>query len=173
MKTQIAQIHELVLKEVRRRILGEFIPRIEKCLILLSQDEVWFRPNDQSNSTGNLVLHVCGNARQWICSGLGNQPDNRIRQLEFDERGPISKTVLLDILKSCGEAIQSVLEMVKTQDLTKPITVQGFDETGISILIHVTEHFSYHTGQIVYLTKWLKNADLGFYSGQDLDLTGK
>ena len=51
--------------------------------------------------------------------------------------------------------------------------VQGFTFSGIGVAIHVTEHLSYHTGQIAFLTKQIKNIDLGFYDGMDLKIKNK
>ena len=50
-------------------LLGDYQPKIERCLEKLSDEQIWWRPNEESNSIGNLVLHVCGNARQWIVAG--------------------------------------------------------------------------------------------------------
>jgi uncharacterized damage-inducible protein DinB len=123
----------------------------------LSDEELWGRPNDEVVSLGNLVLHLCGNVRQWIISGLGGAPDDRVRQEKFDEVGPVPREELVDKLKSTLAAAER--------------SVQAYSETGISILLHVVEHFSYHTGQISRDTKALKGVDLGYYEDDDLDET--
>ena len=53
------------------------------CLSSLPEEEIWKRPNSHSNSVGNLILHLCGNARQWIISGIGgpNRADHRVDPL--------------------------------------------------------------------------------------------
>src|SRR5437867_7915143 len=88
--------NELMLAEAFRKeaVSGfeKYLPRIVDCLELLSEEEIWWRPNEASNSAGNLVLHLCGNVRQWIISGLGGEPDTRERDKEFAERGPISRS---------------------------------------------------------------------------------
>lgn len=123
----------------------------------MSDEELWGRPNDEVVSLGNLVLHLCGNVRQWIISGLGGAPDDRVRQEKFDEVGPVPREELVDKLKSTLAAAER--------------SVQAYSETGISILLHVVEHFSYHTGQISRDTKALKGVDLGYYEDDDLDET--
>lgn len=155
-------------KETRRRILEEFIPRILKCLSLLSEEEVWFRPNNESNSIGNLVLHVEGNARQWIISGLGGAKDERNRKIEFEEKGPLPKSQLIDKLNLLYLDIERILDKIDLKNLLTVRKVQVFEETGLAIWIHAIEHFSYHTGQIAYATKMITNTQLGFYA--DLNL---
>lgn len=155
-------------KETRRRILEEFIPRILKCLSLLSEEEVWYRPNKESNSIGNLVLHVEGNARQWIISGLGGAKDERNRKIEFEEKGPLPKSQLIDKLNLLYLDIERILDKIDLKNLITVRKVQVFEETGLAIWIHAIEHFSYHTGQIAYATKMITNTQLGFYA--DLNL---
>ncbi len=166
---QLEQLRVLIIDQVRVRIFEESIPRIKKCLDLISEEEVWQRPNEQSNSIGNLILHLCGNVRQWLISGLGGQEDHRNRQAEFSDKGSIDKVGLsakLDLLQTDAEP---VLQQVTSRMLTANYDVQCFQETGLSILVHIIEHFSYHTGQITFYVKSLKQLDTGYYSGQNLE----
>ena len=162
------KFRDALVEETRRRMLEESFPRLRQCLSLLTDEEIWRRPNPQSNAVGNLVLHLCGNAQQWIGSGLGGNPDTRKRQAEFDERGPLSRDELHRKIDETEEVIRKVLEQVTPEDLLTVHPVQTFEENGLSILVHVVEHFSYHTGQISYFTKALKDVDLGYYRGVKL-----
>lgn len=164
---------ELLKSEVRRRLLEENIPRIKQCLSELDQTEVWYRPNENSNSVGNLVLHLCGNVRQWLLGGLGGQDDNRKRQDEFDEKGPIPTPQLVQLLDRLAEEVEAVLKRLTAEEILSPIEVQGFQENGVSVLVHVVEHFSYHTGQITYFVKWRKNINTAYYAGIELNLVGR
>jgi uncharacterized damage-inducible protein DinB len=162
---------DLLVAEVGRRLMGEGVPRIKKCLAELTEAEIWLRPNEHSNSVGNLVLHLCGNVRQWVLAGLGGQPDTRIRQQEFDEKGPLPTEELIRRLDEVMAGVEKVLDNLTPDEVLAPVAVQGFEETGVSVLVHVTEHFSYHVGQITYFVKWRKNRDTGYYSGLDLNAT--
>lgn len=143
-------------------------PRIESCLNLLTEDQIWQRPNPNSNSIGNLILHLCGNISQWILSGLGGQEDNRQRDSEFAAEGGLSKAELMDRLMSVTDAAKEVMVKTDAKDLLQERKVQCYQMSGIGIIIHVVEHYSYHTGQIAFWTKLLLDKDLGFYEGQDL-----
>ena len=114
------------------------------------------------------MLHLCGNVRQWIYSGLGKNEDLRNRQTEFDERGPIPGEILKEKLVTTMELVRPVITNIPTEELLNIRSVQTFEETGLTIIVHVTEHFSYHTGQIAYITKMLMNKPLGFYDGVSL-----
>jgi len=163
------QIHTALIQEVDHRLFDESLTRILECLEKLTDEQIWWRPNESSNSIGNLVLHLCGNVRQWIGTGLGNLPDTRKRQTEFDERLQIERDVLVSELVSTMTMSKSVISNLPEKELLTSRPVQTFNETGISILIHVTEHFSYHTGQIAYITKLLSGKSLSFYEGVVLE----
>ncbi len=160
---------QLFRTEIKRRLFEESQMRIERCLNELNEADIWWRPNENSNSVGNLVLHLCGNARQWILAGLGGAADQRRRQTEFDERGPISRAELILKVRDLMNEIDEVLDSLGTEDLERPIVVQGFDETGLSILIHVVEHFSYHVGQMAYIVKARLDKQTNFYGGINLE----
>ena len=160
---------DVLVNEVKRRLFEEGIPRIRHCLALLSEEEIWYATNEHTNSVGVLVLHLCGNVRQWILSGLGGQPDLRRRDQEF---APVEKPhsgALIEMLETMREEVEMVLDNLPPHILLEPMTIQGFEENGISVLVHVTEHFSYHVGQITQTAKMLKNVDTGYYSGLDLN----
>lgn len=140
----------------------QYLPRIEACLHRLSEDEIWWRPNPASNSAGNLVLHLCGNVRQWIVSGLGSAEDLRERNLEFAEHGPIPRHRLIAQLRRTVREACRVLGRVRESSLTKRYGIQGFRVSGLYAALHVVEHFSHHAGQIIYITKLKRGEDLKF-----------
>ncbi len=155
------------------RYINENLPRIEKCLNELNDTEVWKRPNSSSNSIGNLVLHLCGNITQWIISGLGKEPDNRNRDSEFEANGGFTTDELKKKISSTISKAVSIINNLNENDLTGIRSVQGNNYSGIAIIVHVTEHLSYHTGQITFWTKCLKDKDLGFYTGMNLNVKNK
>jgi uncharacterized damage-inducible protein DinB len=144
-------------------------PRIEKCLQLLSEEDVWKKPNEAGNSIGNLMLHLCGNITQYILSSLGNKEDNRIRDEEFSLQGGYNKQQLFQKLAATVEEATRIMQTLDENKLVQVRSVQGFQLSAIGSIIHVAEHYSYHTGQIALITKLITNKDLGFYSGYDLN----
>ena len=166
-----SQFGRAVITEAKRRMFDESQPRVLTCLSTLNDEQIWHRANAQSNTVGNLVLHLCGNVRQWIVHGLGGEADHRQRDAEFAERGPIPAATLI------GQFNQTLADARATLDRLDPSTLlaihktQGFDESGLSMIMHVVEHLSYHTGQITTMTKALTARDMGYYAGQDLNAT--
>lgn len=160
------------LSEFKEQIIHRFsenTPRVNKCLEHLSETEIWLSPNESSNSAGTLVLHLCGNITQYIISGLGGVPDNRARDKEFTVKWKFSKEQLEEKLKAVTEKSAELIRELNYDKLINLYSIQGSKISGIAALIHVTEHYSYHTGQITLLTKLQKNTDIGFYKGLDLN----
>jgi uncharacterized damage-inducible protein DinB len=141
----------------------EYLPKIERCLEQLTDEQIWSRPNEASNSIGNLVLHLCGNARQWIVSGLGDNPDRRDRDSEFKQREIIARVELLERLQTTVREVAQVLANLDSNIVLERRTIQGKDVEVLEAIFHVTEHFSMHTGQIILLTKMLAQRDMKFY----------
>ena len=149
--------------------LQESVRMIERSLAEFNEEEIWQPPNPELNSMANLLLHLCGNIRQYVISSLGRQPDTRERNLEFAQKGGASKVELLAQFRDTVDEAISVIREAPEAELLRKREVQGLEHDGIGIVIHVVEHLSYHTGQIAFWVKYRKGIDLGFYEGRDLD----
>jgi uncharacterized damage-inducible protein DinB len=152
-KTDETAISRAFIDRALDFLLGDYLPKIERCLEKLTDEQIWWRANEESNSIGNLILHLCGNARQWIMSGVGSQPDARVRDSEFEQRDPIARDALLQLLRSTLAEIETVLRALDPAILLERRKIQGHDVDLLEAIFHVTEHFSMHTGQIIMLTK--------------------
>jgi len=151
--------------------LAENLDRIETCLAELPPSSVWARDSENENSVGNLLLHLEGNVRQWILSGIGGTPDERDRPSEFSARAGANASVLYAKLRDTVTQAAALIRSLEHPRLAEDVCIQGFDTTVLSAIFHVVEHFSGHTYQIILLTKRYTGRDLGFYSY--LDKTGR
>jgi uncharacterized damage-inducible protein DinB len=137
--------------------------RIEDCLGRLTPEQIWTRNSENENAVGNLVLHLSGNVRQWIGSGVAGLPDHRERDAEFDARGGMGLTELAELLKTRVSEATGIIREVPAARLPERIMNQGYDVTVLESIAHVVEHFSMHTGQIILITKLLTGQDLAYY----------
>ncbi len=150
--------------ERSRHYLGvEYPVKIRLALQALPPEQLWWRPNASSNSAGNLVLHLAGNVRQWIVSGVGGAPDVRQRDLEFSTRDGLPLEALLELLDSACADATAVLARLDAASLAESRVIQGRDTSVFSAVYHVVEHFSGHTGQIILLAKSFTPASVQFY----------
>lgn len=166
-----------IAKEFKEQIIyriSESTRMIDLSLDQISEVDVWKRPNDNTNSIGNLILHLCGNITQYAIASLGNIEDHRERDAEFNAKNGYSKKELLDKLHCTINEAKIRIQSVSVSELLRKREVQGYNFSGMGIAIHVTEHYSYHTGQIAFWTKQLKDKkSLGFYEGIDLNVKNK
>jgi len=155
---------EQLFVEYSVRKLRQNVERLEKCLARLSEDQVWSRGHESENAVGNLMLHLAGNVRQWIISGVGATADVRDRDSEFNAQSGPSKTELLGVLRETVEEACKVIEPLTAERLAAVIHVQKYDVSVLEAVYHVVEHFGQHTGQIIFATKLLTGEELGFYT---------
>jgi hypothetical protein len=145
------------------RKLRQLSGRIEDCLGRLTEEQIWTRGAESENAVGNLVLHLSGNVRQWIVAGVGGRPDTRQRDAEFAARGELAAASLREHLGGVVEEAARVIETLAPERLCEPLVVQGYNVTVLEAIYAVVEHFSGHTGQIIYATKLFTGKDLGYY----------
>jgi Protein of unknown function (DUF1572) len=155
----------------RWKLLDEYWPRLRACVESLSDEQVWWRPNEASNSIGNLILHLNGNVTQWLLAPFAHHEDNRNRPAEFSERQLIPKSELLETLAATLQEVAAVLPRISESDLLATYHIQGYTVSGLQAVYQVIEHFGLHYGQITYITKMLGGQDLGFY--RELQATGR
>jgi len=166
-RTCMEELHDVgkaFIQQARDHLKEDFLPKIRQCLEVLEEEDLWWRAHENNNSVGNLMLHLTGNVRQWIVSGVGGAPDLRERSKEFSERNGIPKKDLLLKLEETMVQADQVLSSLSPPYLLEQRTIQGFRRTVLEVIFHVVEHFSFHTGQIIYITKLRRGIDLRFYN---------
>ena len=150
------------LDKSRRYLAHEYPTKIQRCLDVLPAEALWRRDDASENSIGNLLLHLSGNVRQWIVSGVGGAPDARQRSAEFDARHGSAPDLLRGLLGTVREA-DEVLASLDEASLGERRRIQGRDVNVLDAVYHVVEHFSMHTGQIILLTKRYAPGRVQFY----------
>lgn len=157
------QLADRVKHEFRRRLLEEQLPRITRCAELLGEADIWKRPSNNTNSVGNLILHLAGNTTQWIMVQFTELCDHRQRDTEFTAQSDLSVAELTTRLRQVYEQACATVDQVSLEQLLAARTIQGYEETGLSAILHVLEHTSGHAGQIYAWTKQTTGIDLRFY----------
>ena len=154
---------EIFLARSRYWLTKEYPIKLRHCVNALPSDVVWARPNAESNSIGNLLVHLAGNVTEWILGGVGRQTVERYRAGEFAQTEGANASELLDRLESVLGKADAVLAGLTERDLPRSITVQARETTVLAAIYHVVEHFAMHTGQIVLLTKIYAPGTIHFY----------
>jgi uncharacterized damage-inducible protein DinB len=151
------------LAQSREYLTGHYLPKLRAALEPLSDEDLWWRPNEASNSIGNLLLHLAGNLRQWVVSGVGGAPDRRDRAAEFARREPLTRAELLSTFTEAVLEADAVIARTDPASLAEPRPIQSREVTVLQALYHAVEHLAMHAGQILYIAKLRSGRDLGFY----------
>jgi uncharacterized damage-inducible protein DinB len=165
------ELAAMFLEASRRTLLGEYWPRLREVVAPLTPKQVWWRPNERSNSIGNLLLHLNGNVGQWLVASFNKDEDKRNRPAEFASQGELTAAELLERLGATLDEAGKVMARLSVGELLAPRQIQGYHTRGLDAVYHVVEHFGMHYGQILYIVKSLSGKDLGFY--KELNKTGR
>lgn len=158
---------EIFVSRSRYWLVKEYPIKLRHCVDALPRSAVWARPNETSNSIGNLLVHLAGNVTEWILGGVGGQSFTRHRTAEFEQTAGADAPALLDDLEAVLREADSVLGGLTARDLERSIVIQGRETTVLGAVYHVVEHFAMHAGQIVLLTKIYAPGQIHFYDDAD------
>ena len=159
------ELAQLFLAFSRNKLLNQYWPRLKALVEPMTVQQVWWRPNEASNSVGNLILHLNGNMTQWLVASFNRDEDKRDRAAEFAAHGGLTAAELLERLAATVAAGEKVLNCLTVEELLAPYEIQGYHVRGLDAVYQVVEHFGLHYGQIAYVAKSLSGKDLGFYRG--------
>ncbi len=143
-------------------MLDQTLVKLRNCLKQLDDQQVWWRPDPSLNSIGNLVLHMCGNLRQWSTIGLTHRPDDREREKEFEAQTGYSAVELLQLAEHSVSDSKQVIRGITGEQLAESFIIQGFEVSGLKAILHTTSHFVGHTHQIILMTRMQLGSDYNF-----------
>jgi uncharacterized damage-inducible protein DinB len=148
------------LEAIRVRIARVLPAQVRAAVDKLDEEQIWWRPNEKSNSVGNLVLHLSGSLNHYLNRNVGGLDYIRDRDAEFAARGPMPKQQLMAIFDEMVARADQTLAKVTPQSLTSPSTDPERNTYLIEDLVGILTHVSTHTGQILWITKMLREGAL-------------
>lgn len=149
----MATVADVFLERAVECLRGEYLPRLGEAVDALPEKDLWWRPHAETNSVGNLLLHLEGNVRQWVLARFGGKEDHRDRASEFAAREGGTKAELYGALRETVLEACTIMETLTEEQLLTPYRIQGFDVNGLIAMFHMVEHFGWHVGQIVWIAK--------------------
>ena len=163
----VLHLDRLFVERARDYLAKEYPAKLRITVNALPPDKLWWRPNQDSNSVGNLLLHLNGNLRQWIVAGVGGEAYTRQRAEEFAaHEGRPASELLADLGRTLAD-IDRILSGLSAERLAERRAIQGRELTVLDAIFHVTEHFAYHLGQIILIAKMFAPGGIHFYEDAD------
>jgi len=148
-------LESTLLHIMKIRLLQDFPGQIGACLDVLTEQDLWWRPNDQANSPANLVLHLAASNRYFVEEVIGGGAIARDREQEFSARGGYSKEQVREIWDASSRAVAGVLNGLEPSQMMQATDRTGKTTTFAQVLLHVSHHNATHMGQILWATKEL------------------
>jgi len=148
------------LESLRIRITKVLPVEVRDCLNLLDEEQIWWRPNEQSNSIGNIVLHVSGSLNYYLNRNLGGIDYNRDRDAEFAERRAIPKAELLAIFDDMVAKAERTFDGLTLERLGDPSPEPRMHKSVMEDVVNIAVHLSNHVGQILWITKMLRGDEV-------------
>jgi hypothetical protein len=155
-----SDFNQVILDALKSRITKILPNQILTCVEELNQEQLWWRPNEESNSVGNLVLHLSGSMRHYVSKTVGGMDYERNRPAEFNEREPLPKAQVIAIFKDTISQVSQILESFDTSRFLEPTPEPAYNPSIFNLLYNVSIHIATHTGQIVFVTKMLKESSV-------------
>jgi len=152
------EIGTTALDALRVRITKVFPAQIRTCLDQLSDEEIWSRPNESTNSIGNIVLHIAGSLDHYLNRNLGGLAFTRDRDAEFAERRRIPRNELRARFDEMVRHAEQTFASLTPERLGEPSPEPKMHRLVIEDLINIVAHLANHTGQIVWITKMFRGA---------------
>jgi len=152
----MAELANATLDALRARICRVLPAQIRAAVEALDDDQIWWRPNETSNSIGNLVIHVTGSLNHYLNRDLGGLEYTRDRPAEFAERRRIPRAELMAAFEAMVANAEKTFQKLTPERLTEPSTEPKMYTLIVEDLIGVVTHLANHTGQIVWIAKMMK-----------------
>jgi uncharacterized damage-inducible protein DinB len=145
-----------LLTFIRLRITKIFPEQVRRSVAALTDEQLWWRPNESSNSVGNLVLHLAGSLNHYLNRNVGGIPYDRNRELEFAERRQIPRDELLAVFDGMVAGAGQTFDALTPASLSEPSAEPDRYASRAEDLLSIVTHFSTHAGQILWIAKMLQ-----------------
>ena len=149
-------MNDILLAALRTRITGVFPAQVRGAVEALTDEQIWWRPNEQSNSIGNLVLHLAGSLNLYLNRNIGGIDYTRDRAAEFAERRQIPKEELLALFDDMVSRAERTFDALTPERLNDPSPEPTMHTVVLQDLVNVLGHLANHAGQIVWIAKMLR-----------------
>lgn len=146
----------IALEALRTRITRVFPAHVRTAVESLTDEQLWWRPNEGSNSIGNLMLHLAGSLDHYLNRAFGGLDFDRDRATEFAERRPLTKAGLLERFDRMVANAEHTFEVLTPQRLTEASPEPKMYAIALEDVLNAAIHFSNHAGQIVWIAKMLR-----------------
>ena len=130
----------------------------DKTFVQLTDEQVLWQYNPESNSVATIVKHVSGNMISRWTNFLTEDGEKSWRNRDSEFENDIhSKTEMLEIWEKGWRVLFDALNQINEDTWQTEITIRGEKHSVLDAVLRQLAHYPYHIGQIIYLAKMMKN----------------
>ena len=153
-------MNDLILEALRIRITRVFPAQIRAAMAPLTDEQIWWRPNESSNSIANIVIHLTGSINHFLNRNLGGLEYNRDRPAEFANRSEASKAEVLAAFDAMVAEAERTFANLTPEQLPDASPEPKLNANVFEDLLGVALHISNHAGQIVWIAKMMQEGSI-------------
>jgi len=132
----------------------------DKAFDQLSDEQIFWQYNDESNSIAIIVKHIAGNMLSRWTNFLTEDGEKswRHRDEEFINTFT-TKGQVLDYWEKGWKCLFDALDQINDENIQSTIYIRGQAHSVLDAVFRQLAHYPYHIGQIIYIAKMMKNDD--------------
>jgi len=131
----------------------------EKTFDQLSDEQLFWQYNEESNSIATIVKHLSGNMLSRWTDFLTSDGEKQWRDRDTEFENDIkSRQELLAIWNNGWDCLFNALDSIKQDDWQKDIYIRNERHSVVDAINRQLAHYPYHVGQIVFIGKMLAGA---------------
>jgi len=128
----------------------------EKTMAQLTEEQLFWQYNENSNSIGTIVKHLWGNMRSRWTDFLTSDGEKEFRDREAEFENDInSRKELMEKWEEGWDCLFTAINSLGPNDLAKIVFIRNQGHTVTEAINRQLAHYPYHIGQIVFLGKML------------------
>ena len=132
----------------------------EKTFDQVSEEQLFWKYNEESNSIATLVKHLSGNMQSRWTNYLTEDGEKSWRKRDSEFENDIqSKAEMMEIWTKGWQVLFEALNQIKEENWNDTIFIRGEKNTVLDAVLRQLAHYPYHIGQIIYIAKMVKDAD--------------
>ncbi len=132
----------------------------DKTFDQLTDDQMFWQYNEESNSIAIIVKHIAGNMLSRWTNFLTEDGEKSWRNRDGEFVNTFTtKEQVLDFWEQGWKCFFEALEKINDDNLYSITYIRGEAHPVIDAVLRQLAHYPYHIGQIVYIAKMIKNED--------------
>lgn len=129
----------------------------EKTIAQLSEEDLFWQFNEESNSIGIMVKHLRGNMLSRWTNFFTEDGEKEWRKRDEEFEGDLdSKELILKSWEEGWKCLFDALDGINAENIDTIVYIRNQGHTIVEAINRQLAHYAYHIGQIVFIGRMIK-----------------